>query len=919
MKIFSLWGEVVLRGAEKVKSQLTSVDAAGKAAGAGMTRMGATFGTVGGTIGKHSQQIVTRLNNVGNTMVKTGERWQKTGSKMTEAGSALTTGVTVPLGLIGYGSIKAAVQFESAFAGVRKTVDATEKQFSVLEKGIRQMAKEIPASTTEIARVAEAAGQLGIKQKDILKFTKTMIMMGTSTNMSSDEAATALARLANITQMPMKEIDRLGSTVVHLGNNLAATESEITEMGLRIAGAGKQVGMTEHQILSFAGALSSVGINAEAGGTAISRVFVKMANDVEQGGKKLELFAQVAGVSAEDFRNKFQDDAAGAVVDFIEGLGRMKESGENVFPVLKELGLSEIRVRDALLRASGAGDLFRETLEAGSKAWEENTALTNEANERYKTTESQFQILKNKVNDVGITLGEALVPALIDAVDAAEPLIKGLEKAAKAFSALDPETRKWVVTIGALVMVLGPVTYVFGNLVRAIGFVGSAIGKVIQFFTTFGKNAGGIGQTLSTLGRIFSTVGRVIFQVGKWIWDVGKWVFQVGRWIWAAIEIIAAAVGVGAGAFAAIVAGVIAAIALIVIYWDEIVEFLVAAWEWIAEKAVEIWDAITTAIVDAWNYISNLASDIWSGIKTTVVDAFQWMYDHNYYFEALVDFIVSAWNKAKSITTSVWNSVKSFLTGLWNGLKSTVTTVWNGIKSAVTTVWNAVKSVTTTVWNGIKSFLSPVFNTIKSALTNAWNAIKSVTSTVWNGIKSTITNVGNSIKTTLSGLASQALSWGKNMMNMFLQGITSKISAVTSAVKGVAGKVASFLGFHSPTEEGPASDSDQWMPNMMDMLVSGIRKNEGKLKKAVQHAAGQLSGFQDDVSIGALGFSPIAGRATGAGSGATTITYGDTHIHIHNPDLRSDQRIEDQVRKFGRELNKQLDLKRRTPRPARTK
>ena len=167
------------------------------------------------------------------------------------------------------------IDFESAFAGVRKTVDATEEEFAALSEGIRGMTKEIPASAVEISKVAEAAGQLGIEKEAILGFTRTMIDLGESTNLSADQAATALARLANITQMPQTEFGRLGSTVVALGNNLATTEAEIVEMGLRLAGAGKQVGMTEAEILSLAGALSSVGVEAQAGGSAFSRVMAQ--------------------------------------------------------------------------------------------------------------------------------------------------------------------------------------------------------------------------------------------------------------------------------------------------------------------------------------------------------------------------------------------------------------------------------------------------------------------------------------------------------------------------------------------------------------------------------------------------------------------------------------------------------------------
>ena len=187
------------------------------------------------------------------------------------------------------------------------------------------MAKQLPASAAEIAGVAEAAGQLGIKTENILGFTRVMIDLGVSTNLSADQAATALARLANITGMSQNDFDRLGSTIVDLGNNLATTEAEIVEMGLRLAGAGSQIGLTEAQIMSFAGALSSVGIEAEAGGSAFSKVMVDMQLAVETNSERLQDFAKVAGMSAEEFKKAFQEDAAGAIIAFIKDLEMLKK------------------------------------------------------------------------------------------------------------------------------------------------------------------------------------------------------------------------------------------------------------------------------------------------------------------------------------------------------------------------------------------------------------------------------------------------------------------------------------------------------------------------------------------------------------------------------------------------------------------
>ena len=350
-------------------------------------------------------------------------------AKIGKIGATAMAASAAAMGTLAAAGIKAGVEYEQAFAGVRKTVDATEAELQALSQGIRDMAKEMPTSASEIAGVAEAAGQLGIQTENILGFTKTMVMLGDATNMSADEAATSLARLANITGMPQSSFDRLGSTIVALGNNFATTESEITAMGLRIAGAGSQVGMTEAQIMSFSAALSSVGIEAEAGGSAFSKVLVDMQLATEKGGESLQQFANVAGMSASQFKQAFQTDAAGAMASFIKGLSESEAKGKSAIAVLDEMGITEVRMRDMLLRAAGASDTFTEALELGSAAWEENVALTNEANQRYKTMGSRLAILKNKAIDLGIAFYESVNTPMGDVVTAAGDMLENLNAA----------------------------------------------------------------------------------------------------------------------------------------------------------------------------------------------------------------------------------------------------------------------------------------------------------------------------------------------------------------------------------------------------------------------------------------------------------------------------------------------------------
>lgn len=427
---------------------------------------------------------------LGERMTSAGDKLQNFGQTMTDFGKSYTMRVTTPIVAGATAVFKASMDYESAFAGVRKTVDATEEEFAELSAGIREMTKVLPASAVEIAGVAESAGQLGIANEHILSFTRTMIDLGEATNLSAEQAATEFARFANIVGMSQKDFDRLGSTVVALGNNLATTEREIVEMAMRLAGAGAQIGLTEAQIMSFAAALSSVGIEAEAGGSAFSRVMINISNAVQSGGEELGQFAKVAGMSSKEFRKAFEDDAAGAIIAFIAGLSKMSEEGKNVFKVLDDLGLSEIRVRDALLRAAGASDVFTESIEMGTRAWDENIALTEEAEQRYATSESQIKILWNRLKDVAITLGDALVPAVIDALDAAEPFIRKIEDGARAFSEMDEEQQRLILKLLAFTAAIGPVSI-------GIGQVSSGIGGLLKLG----------GQLSNVLGKASATGG----------------------------------------------------------------------------------------------------------------------------------------------------------------------------------------------------------------------------------------------------------------------------------------------------------------------------------------------------------------------------------------------------------------------------
>lgn len=457
------------------------------------------------------------FTKAGNVLESAGGKMQSIGKGMESAGRSLTKNVTLPLVAAGGLAFKTAMDYESAFAGVRKTVDATEEEFAELSEGIREMSKEIPASATSIAAVAESAGQLGIEVPNIMSFTRTMIDLGEATNMSAEDAATSLARFANITQMSQQDFDKLGSVIVDLGNNLATTEKEIVDMSLRLAGAGKQIGLTEAEIMSFAGGLSSVGIEAQAGGSAFSKVMIEMQLAVETNSKKLKDYAKVAGMSTKDFSKAFKEDAAGALISFIDGLGSAEERGLSTIKVLDDMGITEVRLRDTLLRAAGAGDLFADSIKMGNEAWRENSALAVEAAQRYGTTESQLKILKNRATDVGITLGESLIPAAMGALEAAEPLFKAIENGAKAFANLDTAQQRSILKWAGIALAAGPVLSITGKLTQTIGGVVTGVGKASKWIGSLAKSAkdatsatAGLTQSAGGIASVFSPAGLAI-------------------------------------------------------------------------------------------------------------------------------------------------------------------------------------------------------------------------------------------------------------------------------------------------------------------------------------------------------------------------------------------------------------------------
>lgn len=460
----------------------------------------AAFRNSGGRLADTAQ----RFNDVGTRAQVLGQKMSGVGDGLTRATAGLSSGMLL--------AARSAINFESDFAGVVKTVNATPEQLEKIRQSFLNLSTEIPVSANELARIGEVAGQLGIKTENIVDFTKTIADLGATTNLSSEEGATSLAQFMAVMGTSQSSIRNLGSTLVELGNNFATNERSIVEMSQRLSGMGKQTNMSEADVLGLAAAMSTVGIEAEAGGSAMTQVMTKMQNAVMSGGENLGKFAKAAGVSASEFANAFNNRPVEALGLVLKGLKNVKESGGNVNDVLASLGVTGIREADAMKRLSGAldGDSgLGKALEIANKGWRENSALTKEASIRYQTSASKIQMAKNEIQKMAIEMGAQLLPRLAEVLQHSKPVVKTLGDMMLWFSKLPPTVQLAVLGMGPFLSVLGRLTTGIGGGIKSLGTLIQWLGKIrtgkaVADVAKLGTEIAGVGTKAATTGSMAS-------------------------------------------------------------------------------------------------------------------------------------------------------------------------------------------------------------------------------------------------------------------------------------------------------------------------------------------------------------------------------------------------------------------------------
>ena len=444
------------------------------------------------------QGLASQLKDTGKGIKEVGESIDTITKPIQYASTALAAG--------GVASAKFAIDFEDSFAGVKKTVDATPEQLSKIKQGIIDLSTTgidgrgaIPQTTTELNELAAAGGQLGISQENIIDFTEVMAQMGSATNLVGEEGAATLARFQNVMGVGQNEIRNIGSAIVDLGNHSATTESEIAEMALRMGKYGSSVRMSAADVLGYSAALSSLGIEAQMGGSAIGRTWLSIETAVASGGEGLTKFAKYSGKSAEEFKKQWNTDSSGAFNGLLKGL----QSAENLTVALDDLGINNTQDIQAMMALVNGYDLVTESVNRSNTAYQENTALQEEFNAKNETTASKLANTKNNIIEAARSIGETMLPSIKDASTTVADFAKGL-------SQMDDEQKRAVVNTGATVIAIGAISKVSAGAIKGVGGIVEAVGNIKKAFSA----GGALAKYAPTLASIGAAAGPAVLSLG---------------------------------------------------------------------------------------------------------------------------------------------------------------------------------------------------------------------------------------------------------------------------------------------------------------------------------------------------------------------------------------------------------------------
>lgn len=542
--------------------------------------------------------------------------------------------------------VKLAVEFESAMADVKKVVDFdTPKQFKEMEQDILRLTRTIPMAGTELAKITASGGQLGVARKDLPKFTETIAKMSVAFDMAADQAGDSMAKLANVYQIPIDQIGKLGDAVNHLSNSSPAKAGDIINTLGRVGGVAKQFGLTEIQTTSLSNAFISLGKTPEIAGTAINGMLTKLMTADKQGAKFQKALKNM-GMESKDLKKAIKENGEQALMDFLKQVGKLPK--ENQMGALVDLFGLEY-ADDVAVLVSGL-ETYKKSINELKKTSKDGKpafigSMDKEFAARSATTANNWQIFKNSLTEIGITAGSVLLPALNQLMTTIRPIINSFAD----WASKNPEVVSALVHLAAgfAALKVGGLMFRFvGNELSGL-MVSFRLAKAllgVDWLATVIRFKSGIGA----LARIFGVVKTAATLLGSGLMSLGRFLLM------SPIGIALALLGVAAY--------------LLYKNWDGVVGGAKALWQDLSNFISGVVNSIASFFGTCWERIKAFFN---SGIGNISAQIINWS-PVGLFYQSFAS--VMSWFGVQ-LPSSFTQFGANIIQGLWNGLKSKIESV----------------------------------------------------------------------------------------------------------------------------------------------------------------------------------------------------------------------------------------------------
>lgn len=732
-----------------------------------------------------------------------GQKMESVGNSIAGAGKSMMP-LTLAIGGVGTAAVKTAADFDAGMSQVAAISGATGDDLEALRDKAREMGSKTKFSASEAASAMEYMAMAGWKTGDMLGGIEGIMNLAAA---SGEDLATT----SDIVTDALTAFGLSAEDSGHFADILAAASSNantnVSMMGetfkycAPIAGA---LGFSAEDTAEAIGLMANAGIKSTQAGTALRTIMNNLTGEVKISGKAIG-DVTIATTNADGSMRDLSDILADCRTAF-SGLSESEKAqaaetlvGKNAMSGF--LALMNAAPED-IDKLSNAIDNCDGTAESMAATMQDNLA-------------GQLTILKSQLEELAISFGEILMPAIRSIVSHIQGFIDKL-------NGMDESQKKAIITIGLVVAAIGPLLVIIGTVISKVGVAMQGFVKLAGAFNKikaaasagtgiFGKLGAAIGGVSAPVLAVVAVIA-VLVAAFVHLWNTNEGFREAILGTWEKIKTTVSN----------FVEGIRERLAALGISFSDIAETIKAIWNGLCAVLAPIFEGafnaianvlqtvlgVITGILDVfiglftgnweqvWTGVKEIFSSIWEGIKgafQNAIDTIRGIAD------AVLGWFGTSWNdvwsSVKAFFEGIWNGIASFFSGIWNGIQNTVTTVLNAIKSVITTVWNAIKTTITTVLNGIKTTVTSVWNAIKSTVTSVLDGIKSTVSSVWNGIKSTISSVVEGIKSTVSSAFNAVKSTATSIWNSIKTAIETPINAARDAVKGAIDKIKSFFNF----------------------------------------------------------------------------------------------------------------------------